>query len=97
MSDTSVTRNEQESRYEAHVDGVLAGFLSYQVKDDVVVLPHTEVDPAFGGRGIGGILARRALDDVRAEGTHKVIPSCPFVKGWIGKHPDYQDLVASQE
>ncbi|MFZ2623968.1 MAG: GNAT family N-acetyltransferase [Propionibacterium sp.] len=96
MSDTSVTRNDKESRYEARVDGALAGFVRYEVKDDVIVLPHTEVDPAFGGKGVGSALARHALDDIRSEGTHKVVPSCPFIKGWIDKHPDYQDLVAEE-
>lgn len=54
---------------------------------------HTEVDPAFEGRGIGGALARHALDAVRAAGTRRVLPICPFIKGWIGKHPDYVELL----
>jgi len=35
-----------------------------------------------------------ALDQVRASGL-KLIPQCPFVKAWIEKHPDYQDLVTA--
>jgi predicted GNAT family acetyltransferase len=46
--------------------------------------------------GVGSALARAALDDVRAEGTHEVLPLCPFIKGWIGHHPDYRDLVYGQ-
>lgn len=94
MSVTTVTRNEQKSRYEARVDGALAGYLEYRPEGGNVDLTHTEVDPAFGGRGVGSALARHALDGIRAEGTRKVIPTCPFVKAWIGKHPAYQDLVA---
>ena len=57
-----------------------------------VVFTHTEVDEAFEGRGLAGQLARAALDDVRARGGH-VIARCPYIKGWIDKHPEYQDLV----
>ena len=53
---------------------------------------HTEVDDRFEGQGVGSALARFALDDVRAEGTRRVVPRCPFIKGWIDKHPDYADL-----
>lgn len=88
-----VSRNEDESRWEAHVGGVLAGFAAYQVVDDDVVFTHTEVDPAFEGKGVGSALARFALDAVRAEGTHKVMPQCPFIKAWIAKHPDDIPLV----
>ena len=88
-----VTRNDDAARFEAHVDGVLAGFAEYQLTDDLVVFTHTEVLPAFEGQGVGSAIARAALDDVRAESQRKVLPLCPFISGWIGKHPDYQDLV----
>jgi uncharacterized protein len=89
---TEITDNAGEGRYEIRVDGGLAGFAEYERRDGAVVFTHTEVDPAFEGRGIGGALARGALDDVRAKGD-PVVPLCPFIKKWIGKHPDYQDLV----
>lgn len=88
-----VTRNDEKSRYEARVDGALAGFSEYQLTDELVVFTHTEVDPAFEGQGIGSALARTALDDVRAQAERSVLPLCPFISGWIGKHPDYVDLV----
>jgi uncharacterized protein len=97
VSDTQeevvVTRNEGEHRWEAHLGGELAGFAAYQLTDELVVFTHTEVEPAFEGRGIGGALARHALDEVAEEGTRKVMPLCPFVKAWIGRHPDYRPLV----
>jgi predicted GNAT family acetyltransferase len=90
---TEVTHNAGKSRYEAHVDGALAGFAAYQRTDELVVFTHTEVDPAYEGQGIGSELARFALDDVRRDGTRKVLPLCPFIKEWIGRHRDYVDLV----
>jgi predicted GNAT family acetyltransferase len=35
---------------------------------------------------------RHALDLVRADGTRKAVPVCPFVKAWIDKHPEYKDV-----
>ena len=88
-----VTRNEGEHRWEARVDGELAGFAAYQLTDELVVFTHTEVDPSFEGKGVGGALARHALDEVRAEGTRKVMPLCPFITAWIGRHRDDVPLV----
>jgi uncharacterized protein len=94
MSEMEVTNVEAKGRYEITVDGKLAGFVDYTVGDGVVALTHTEVDDAFGGQGVGGRLAKGALDDIRRQGK-KVSPICPFIKGYIDKHPDEQDLVAA--
>lgn len=91
-SDVTVTKNADGSRYEAHIAGQRVGLISYTERDGSVIMPHTEVDPEFGGRGIAGQLTKFALDDVRAEGK-SVVPSCPYIAGWIEKHPDYADLV----
>ena len=93
MTDVQVTNNESEMRYEARVDGELAGSAYYDSADDLIVFTHTEVDDAYEGQGVGSALARAALDDVRADGRRRVIAKCPFIKGWIDKHPDYQDLL----
>ena len=95
MSDVQVTNNEAEKRYEARVDGRLAGSAYYDTADDLIVFTHTEVDDDYEGQGVGSTLARAALDDVRADGRRKVVPRCPFIKGWIDRHPDYADLVHS--
>ncbi|MEV4258274.1 GNAT family N-acetyltransferase [Spirillospora sp. NPDC049652] len=92
---TKLVKDDHErNRFEITVDGTLAGFAEYHLRQDgrTVVFTHTEVLPEFEGQGIGSALARGALDDVRA-GDRGVVPLCPFIKGWIDKHPDYQDLV----
>ena len=93
-SDVRTSHNPGESRYEAHLDGELAGFAEYVVKGDLIFFTHTEVDDRFEGHGVGSAIARFALDDVRADGSRRVVPRCPFIKAWIDKHPDYADLVA---
>lgn len=93
MADVQVTRDDAQGRYLATVDGAPAGFAEYRLTDELIVFTHTEVDPAFEGRGVGSALVTSALDQVRAEGVRKVLPLCPFVKAWLGRHPDYLDLV----
>ena len=80
-------------RYEARFGDRLAGFIEYRVVPGRVILIHTEVDPEFEGRGVGGRLASGALDDIRARGL-KVTVKCPFVAAYMAKHPEYQGLRA---
>jgi uncharacterized protein len=89
-----VTDAPEQHRYEARIDGELAGFAEYRASDRIVTFIHTEVLPEFEGRGVGSGLVRAALDDVRAKGR-LVRAVCPFVKGYIERHPgEYEDLVA---
>ena len=82
----------ERSRYEAvGDDGTVLGFAEYQKTSAMVVFTHTEVDPAYEGQGVGGVLVRGALDHVRGLGL-RVLPVCPFVQGWMQRHPDYVDL-----
>ncbi|MFF8770992.1 GNAT family N-acetyltransferase [Kitasatospora sp. NPDC015120] len=82
---------EQARRFEARVGDTLAGFAEYLRSDELVVYPHTVVEPAYEGQGIGGTLARAALDDARARGL-AVLATCPFIKAWMARHPEYLDL-----
>ena len=87
-----VVDNEEERRYEARLDGEVAGVLEYEPHAGWIVLVHTEVPPAFEGRGIATHLAKAALDDARARSL-KVTPQCPFVLTYIKRHREYRDLI----
>lgn len=89
-----VRRNDDQRRYELHVDGRLTGVADFHLRDDVVVLPHTEIERSMRGRGLGAELVRGALDDIRPTGR-KVVPSCWYVAQFIDENPDYRDLLAS--
>lgn len=89
-----VRDNRDESRYEVELDDGL-GMIVYTLSGSTIVFTHTEVPEALEGRGIAGALARFALDDARARGL-RVVPRCPFVAGYIRRHPKYADLVAEQ-
>lgn len=90
--ETKVADNPESSRYEIFADGELAGFAEYHRYADEIAFIHTEIDPKFGGKGLGGVLAKGALDAVR-ELELAVLPYCPFIRRWLSKHPDYHDLV----
>jgi hypothetical protein len=91
--DSTVTRNSDRRRYEAAVGGTtVAGFLDYQETSELVVLTHTEVDASFEGRGVGGALARAALDDTRDRGL-KALVICPFILAWLRTHHEYRDVL----
>ena len=86
--------NPAESRYEAELDGELAGVIEYFDEDGWLVFDHTEVFEAFEGKGVGSRLAKASLDDVRARGLY-VNPQCPFIVGYIKRHREYRDLIVS--
>jgi hypothetical protein len=88
-----VVNNTAKQRYELAVDGHIAATY-YTITGGIITFVHTEVPPELGGKGIGSRLIKGALDQVRAGGL-KVIAQCPFVKAYIGKHPDYADLLSA--
>lgn len=91
MADVTVAMNEGEQRFEVKLDGETA-FAEYRLIDHGIILPHTVVPEAFEGRGVGSALAKTALGYAR-EHALKVIPLCPFIAGYIQKHPEWKDVV----
>ena len=88
----TVHDNAEQHRFELEVDGHTA-YLYYRLEPGVITLVHTEVPPALGGRGVGSTLVRGALEAIRQKGL-KVVATCPFVAAWMGKHPEFNDLIA---
>jgi predicted GNAT family acetyltransferase len=92
MDEPEVVDNRPAGRFEIRVDGELAGYAEYQRDGSTLSLTHTVVDDRFEGHGLGSALARRALDTARREGV-RVLPYCPFIRGFIARHEEYLDLV----
>ena len=80
------------SRYELTSGDDVIGFIDYRLHGDVITMVHTEVGEQYSGQGHAGTLARSALDDARSRGL-SVVPTCPYIEAYIGKHPEYADLV----
>jgi predicted GNAT family acetyltransferase len=92
MDPVVVTHNAAAHRFET-VLGDEVAFVHYRLEGGRIVFTHTEVPAAFAGRGVGGQLAKAALEYAKAEAL-PVVPRCPFVAAYIKKHPEYQTLVA---
>jgi predicted GNAT family acetyltransferase len=90
---TEVLNDPNLNRYELLVDGEHVGAADYVVKDNTLTFVHTEVDPAREGEGLGGELARGALNLVRADTEYRVSATCPFIRAYLDKHPEYEDLL----
>lgn len=85
---------EQQVFYVEH-DGETA-YLSYQVDENGVLdYAHTYTPSEIRGMGIATTIIRFALD-YAGEHDKKIVPSCPFVAGYIERHTEYEDLVADQ-
>jgi len=89
-----VVDNVEERRFEITV-GAATASLTYTRGTAVLALVTTSIPKELGGAGIAGRLARYAMETARAEGL-KVHPSCPFMIGWMARHPEYTDLAYTQ-
>jgi predicted GNAT family acetyltransferase len=85
MTDITVTRDDEQSRYEIRADGVLAGFAEFDRRPGSIRFTHTEVDPEFQGQGIAGRLASEALTDASASGD-AIVPLCPYIAKYLTTH-----------
>ena len=92
MENPKVENNEAKRRFEINLDGATA-LIAYRKKGDVYNLYHTEVPPQFEGKGVGSALAKGTLEHIKTEGS-KIIPTCPFVKAYLKRHQEYEELIA---
>jgi uncharacterized protein len=84
--------NPASSRYEVYADGELVGFAEYRLDAGVLAVTHTETEPALQGRGVASTLVHDLLQDAASTGL-SVLPYCPFVSWYIGRHTEFRPLV----
>lgn len=85
MTTTTVTRHDEDSRYELHVDGELAGFIDYSLDGDRAAFTHTEVFEKFRGDGVAGTLAGEAIADATSRNL-AIVPVCPYIAKYLSRH-----------
>ena len=90
--DLRILDNPEKKRFEAPIEGKIA-FIEYIRAKDAIYLTHTEVPESLGGRGIGSALVKKVLQQIEGEGL-LLAPLCPFVAGYLKKHPEWQRLLA---
>lgn len=87
----------EQRRFEIRSGDRVAGFTEYRRRGNLIAFIHTEVASEFEGHGVGSRLIIAALDTARDQGL-AVLPFCPFVRGFIAKHPDdYLALVPDDQ
>lgn len=94
--ETSVVDVPDRGRFEIRLGDRVVGLASYHVEDGTMALPHTEIDPSVGGRGLGSALVAGVLAAARERGL-TVLPYCSFVRHYIQQHPETIDLVAEAD
>jgi uncharacterized protein len=94
MATISIHHDTQDQAFYAQVDGkTIDAELTYSLpKDDVMDFVHTYVDEEYRNLGIGDKLAEAGLTYARNY-DHKVKLSCQFMKVYVRRHPEFEELV----
>ena len=88
----TVENNTAKNRFEVTIEGNLA-VIDYYREGNKIVYTHTGVPDALGGQGLASKMAKTALEYARSENLD-VVPQCPFVRAYIRRHAEYQELVS---
>ena len=88
---SAIHHDSARLRFSTALDGHEAE-LVYRLQRGALVIDHTGVPPAIGGRGVAGDLVKAALDYARAQGL-RVVPACSYSAVYVQRHPEYADLV----
>ncbi|BDZ54434.1 GNAT family N-acetyltransferase [Agromyces marinus] len=90
--EVEIVRDDEARRYRLLLGGAEAGRAEFRLREGSIVFTHTIIDPAFEGRGLGSRLARFVIEDAISRGE-RIVPRCPFIRGWLLKHPGYEDAI----
>ena len=83
----TVQHDVENSRFVVPLEDGDAELVYDQVGDAAIDLKHTEVPRSAQGQGVADALVRAALEYARSNQL-RVIPSCPYVKAWLNRHPE---------
>jgi predicted GNAT family acetyltransferase len=95
MEPITIINNEKQQQFQAPVDGETA-YMEYRLKDDMIVLMHTDVPERLSGKGIATSLAAFAFHYAKEKGL-RVKVYCPFVQTYLKRHPEYGDILVRPE
>lgn len=85
---------EREHSRSAAYDGTQCiGYAVIEERGGRWVIPHTEVDPAYGGQGIARRLIEEIIDAARREGR-KIVPVCSYAAKMMQGKDEYRDVLA---
>ena len=93
MESINIINNERQEQFQAAVDGEIA-YMEYRLKDDMIVLMHTDVPEQLSGKGIATSLAAFAFKYAKENGL-RVKVYCPFVLTYVKRHPELTGQLAT--
>lgn len=80
----------ERHRFEILDDGQSVGFCDYHENSDgTVTLPHTVIDPSRRGRGLGDVLVKAAVEELRSRGL-AINATCWFVAEYLEREEAQQ-------
>lgn len=85
----TLIHNEQESKYEYHIDGFIA-YINYHEQNGNIHLTHTIVPEALAGKGLAKILLEDVLEQLKKD-NKKAVAQCSYIIKYLEKHPDKSD------
>ncbi|MGU3502002.1 GNAT family N-acetyltransferase [Mycobacterium sp. C31M] len=75
-----------DNRFTIALDGRQVGLVDFHDRDGVRIFTHTEIDPAFGGRGLGTQLVAETVAATRSAGL-RIESYCSMVTQYLAKNP----------
>jgi len=93
MLEIKQINRETKGEFVATLDGQKAGLMTYSwAGDEKIIIDHTEVQPAFNGKGVGKELVYKAVEFAR-EKKLKILPLCPFAAAMFKKNEEIRDVL----
>lgn len=92
MKKYELINNTKNKQYEFHIEGYIPLIQYIISNNNEIYLVHTEVPVEIEGQGIGSQLVEQVLEDIEHKQL-RLVPLCPFVAGYIRKHPEWKRIV----
>jgi predicted GNAT family acetyltransferase len=94
MTDTvNIEFNEKNGNFNITTEGRKIALMTFVFAGpDKIIIDHTEVSPAFSGKGLGKKLVEKAVEVAR-EKKWTIIPLCPYAKKTFDRNPQFKDVL----
>ena len=88
----AVVFEEAANRSAAYKEGELIGECEFSVSEQIWIIDHTGVRPAYGGQGIAKRLVEKVIEEARARQI-KILPLCSYASKMMEGKTEYQDVL----